>query len=337
MLPAMRLVQLSNGGERRVAIVHEPLLLLLDKHRTIYDLCTTAMTTEKRLVDVAETDTSRRSIDYDPVYSGRSDWRLLPSLDHPHDPAHCLVTGTGLTHLASARAREAMHTGGESNPDETDSLRMYRLGLEGGQPEPDSIGVQPEWFYKGHGTILRAHGEPLEVPNYADDGGDEPEVAGLYIVDPGGTPRRVGMTAANEFSDHIREEQNYLYLAASELRTASIGPEAVLIQDFDDIRGSITIFRDGGRLWSKSISTGHKNMTHSLANLEHHHFKYPEHRVPGDVHVHFLGADTFSYAAEIQLEESDVMEVSWTGFGRPLRNSVSISREEPAIQAVMEL
>src|SRR5438874_9707152 len=97
----------------------------------------------------------------------------------------------------------------------TDSMRMYQSGLEGGRPKPGKIGVSPEWFYKGCGTILRAHGEPLDVPSFALDGGDEAEVAGVYYVDATGTPRRVGLTVANEFSDHLFEEKSYLYLAHS--------------------------------------------------------------------------------------------------------------------------
>ena len=37
------------------------------------------------------------------------DGRLLPPLDHPIDPAHMLVTGTGLSHLGSAEGRDKMH------------------------------------------------------------------------------------------------------------------------------------------------------------------------------------------------------------------------------------
>ncbi len=33
---------------------------------------------------------------------------MLAPLDHP-DPAHLLVTGTGLTHLGSAEGRDSMH------------------------------------------------------------------------------------------------------------------------------------------------------------------------------------------------------------------------------------
>src|ERR1035438_1530325 len=104
-------------------------------------------------------------------------------------------------------------------------MRMYEWGVEGGRPEPDAIGVAPEWFFKGTGGVLRGHNEPLDVPAYAEDGGEEPEVAGIYVIDAAGHPRRVGMAAGNEFSDHGVEKRNYLYLAASKLRTCAIGPE----------------------------------------------------------------------------------------------------------------
>ena len=82
--------------------------------------------------------------------------RVLPPLDHP-DPAHCLVTGTGLTHLGSAEARDKMHQklAGKAE-DLSDSMKMFRLGLEGGKPKDGKPGVQPEWFYKGDGAALVA-------------------------------------------------------------------------------------------------------------------------------------------------------------------------------------
>ena len=76
--------------------------------------------------------------------------------------------------------------------------------------------MPPEWFYKGPGTILRAHGDPLSIPPYGEDGGEEPELAGAYIIDETGSPRRVGIMMGNEFSDHKIEKKNYLYLAVSE-------------------------------------------------------------------------------------------------------------------------
>ena len=58
-----------------------------------------------------------------------------------------------------------------------------------------------------------------------------------YIVDAAGLPRRIGMVAGNEFSDHEFEKKNYLYLAASKLRTCAIGPELVIDPDFHQVYG----------------------------------------------------------------------------------------------------
>src|SRR5580704_3807169 len=146
-------------------------------------------------------------------------------------------------------------------------------GGAGGKPELGELGVAPEWFYKGCGAVLRAHNEPLTVPDFAEDGGEEPEVAGVYLIDAQGAPRRIGLTAGNEFSDHVLERKNYLYLAASKLRTCAIGPELVVGGDFDLIPGEVTVERNGQILWSRSIRTGEAVMCHSLANIEHHHFK----------------------------------------------------------------
>jgi hypothetical protein len=262
------------------------------------------------------------TLDYDAVYRLESDWRLLPPFGHA-EPARCLVTGTGLTHKASAANRQAMHR----NPEDlSDSMKMYLSGVEGGRPAPGQVGVSPEWFYKGCGTILRAHGEPLDVPSFASDGGEEPELAGVYIIDGEGRPRRVGMAMANEFSDHVTEKRNYLYLAHSKLRTCSLGPELVVDPDFADVRGTVSIERNGAAVWCHAIATGESNMCHSLANLEHHHFKYPAHRRPGDAHIHFFGADAFSFGAGLRLEDGDIMVIAFEGFGRPLRNPLRVDR-----------
>jgi hypothetical protein len=75
-------------------------------------------------------------------------------------------------------------------------------------------------------------------------------------------------------------------------------------------------------------------MCHSLANLEHHHFKFEAHRRPGDVHVHFFGADAFSFGEGLRLENGDVMQVRWDGFGRPLRNPLRIAPREDKLVVV---
>jgi hypothetical protein len=320
----LRLVQLSHPGHgRRVAVVDEPHLRVLPAE-SIYELAGGAITRGMRLEQLAQSYPAEDEIIYDAVYRGESEYSLLPPIDHP-EPARCFITGTGLTHKASADNRQSMHGDPAAV---TDSMRMYRIGVEGGRPAAACIGAPPEWFYKGIGTILRAHGEPLEVPNHADDGGDEAEIAGVYIVSPTGLPLRVGFVQGNEFSDHVLEAKNYLYLAQSKLRTCSLGPELVVGADFSDVPGIASIDRAGETLWTGPLASGEKWMCHSLANLEHHHFKHAEHRRPGDVHVHFFGADMFSFKDRLRLEDGDVMTVAFRGFGRALRNPIRIDRSE---------
>jgi hypothetical protein len=224
-----------------------------------------------------------------------------------------------------------MHTGAQTV---TDSMRMYEWGVEGGRPGRGAIGTAPEWFYKGNGSILRGHNEPLQVPAFADDGGDEAELAGCYVIDWSGTPRRVGLTMGNEFSDHVMERKNYLYLAPSKLRECAIGPELVVGAEFQDVRGIARVLRSGEEIWRKDLLTGEAHMCHSLGNMEHHHFKYPAHRQPGDAHVHFFGAGAFSFG-DVVLEDGDVMEISFEGFGKPLRNEVRVERGAmPLVEAV---
>lgn len=309
----------------------ETLQLLTPLQRSIYDLARAALLAHTPLAEFITSNLSPSTIAYDEVYEGRSEWRILPAFDHPAEPSRCLVTGTGLTHKASADNRQAMH-GAEAEL--TDSMRMYRWGLEGGRPAPGCAGVAPEWFYKGTASILRAHGEPLEVPRHAEGGGEEPEIAGLYIIDDEGQPRRVGMAMANEFSDHVLEKRNYLYLAPSKLRTCAIGPEVCLDPEFNFVRGIVSIERAGHPLWSKAIATGETHMCHTVANLEHHHFKYDAHRRPGDAHVHFFGADAFSFGDGIALHDGDVMSIAFEGFGRALRNPIRIKRGDQAFMAV---
>jgi hypothetical protein len=76
-------------------------------------------------------------------------------------------------------------------------------------------------------------------------------------------------------------------------------------------------------------------MSHSLRNLEHHHFKFELHRRPGDVHVHFLGAHSLSFGQGIELEDGDVMEIHFDGFGRPLRNPMkTVSKKDAAVGVI---
>lgn len=333
----MRLIQIARAGQRRVAFVEgERLRLLSPRCGDIYSLAVQAADSDASMTAAAEALAGNETLDYACVYETNSGWRILPAFDHPGEVARCLVSGTGLTHKASAENRAAMHS--SSDTPVTDSMRMYRMGLEGGSPKPGTIGVQPEWFYKGNGSILKGHREPLIADAYACDGGEEPEIAGAYVIGRSGQPFRVGLAIGNEFSDHRMEKQNYLYLAPSKLRNCAIGPELTVGEiTFDDVPGNVAIYRNGAMVWSKNIWTGEKNMSHSLANLEHHHFKYEAHRRPGDVHIHFFGADAFSFGDGVALEQGDVMEVSFPRFGKALRNPLQVDRKPETLTAARVL
>jgi hypothetical protein len=319
-----RLVQIKKGPVRRVALVEEPHLRVLDGCNSVYELALSALKAGSKLSDLAKKRLTTERLEYDPVYTSRSEWQMLPPIDHPDEPSRCMISGTGLTHLGSARDRQSMHAVVSSEM--TDSMKMFHWGKQGGRPAPGQIGIPPEWFYKGTGTTLRAHGQPLDIPCYAEDGGEEAEIAGIYVIGPDGAPHRIGMAGGNEFSDHGFEKKNYLNLAGSKLRTCALGPELVVDPEFSSVATEVKIDRNGSVLWSGRFRTGEAEMCHSLRNLEHHHFKFEAHRRPGDVHVHFLGTDCLSFGEGIRLEDGDVMQVSFEGFGRALRNPVHVAK-----------
>ena len=233
------------------------------------------------------------------------------------------MTGTGLTHLGSAEGRDKMHKAAQESAGtgpQTDSMRIFLEGLKGGKPAPGEIGQQPEWFYKGDGSQLVGPGQPLAMPSFAKDGGEEPELAGIYLIGPDGTPYRLGLCLANEFSDHVTERHNYLWLAHSKLRQAALGPELLVGDLPSHVEGTSRILREGQVLWEKPFLSGEDNMSHSIANLEHHHFKYAQFLRPGDIHVHFFGTATLSFSDGIKTAEGDSFEISAAPFTLPLRN-----------------
>ncbi len=322
----MRLIQfLDRDGSRRVALSDDGATVrVLDGPVRVRDLALEAAHTGRPLADLAASRAGTGTEQWAHLIAQR---RLLPPIDHP-DPAHCLVTGTGLSHLGSAAARDAMHAKIQADDTAlTDSMKMFKWGVEGGKPSPDAIGRAPEWFYKGDGRWVVPPEQPLELPAYAEDGGEEVEVAGLYVIDHDGTPLRVGFALANEYSDHAIERQNYLYLAHSKLRPSSFGPELLLGELPRDLRGRARLLRGEQVVWESEWLSGEENMCHSVGNLEHHHFRYRHFRHAGDVHVHFLGAATGSFIQQVPTRPGDVFELSADGFGRPLRNPLGPALE----------
>ena len=312
---AMKLVQYRTESDaQKVAMVDGEVAFRLDAGST-YDLVRLALNEGLTLIEAAKRSASSEVVD---LKAALAEQRLLCPIHHP-DPAHLLISGTGLTHLGSAEGRDKMHKAAATDQ-ETDSMRMFRMGLAGGKPAPGVEGVQPEWFYKGDGSCLVGPDAELEMPAFALDGGEEPEVAGIYVIDDDGDPRRIGFALGNEFSDHVTERGNYLWLAHSKLRPAALGAEILTGPLPSAIVGRSRIERDGQTLWEGPFLTGEDNMSHSIANLEYHHFKNPVFRRPGDVHVHFFGTATLSFSAGIVTRPGDVFEISAEPFTLPLRN-----------------
>ncbi|HMK87529.1 MAG TPA: AraD1 family protein [Steroidobacteraceae bacterium] len=344
----IRLIQLEVAHRRRVAqLENADRAVALRGVNTLREL---AMAALDQRISLREAVLARRSDEVFDISPASSEVRMLVPIDHP-DSAHLHLSGTGLTHLGSAASRDEMHRfaaadraaagdraaaeGGSATAEraavegraQTDSMRIFLQGLKGGKPAPGAVGVQPEWFYKGDGSNLTAPGNALRRPAFALDGGEEPEIAGIYLIDAGGNPWRLGFCLANEFSDHIMERDNYLWLAHSKIREAALGPELLTGELPANVRGTSRIVRDGKVIWEKEFLTGESNMSHSIANLEHHHFKYSLFRRPGDVHVHFFGCATLSYADGIEPLDGDIFDIRADAFLLPLQNRLTPSAE----------
>ena len=319
----MLLVQfLTESQERRIGILQESTISVIDGYATTIELARAAIAQGRSLAQLADGAAGADRVNYDDVASAG---RILAPIDHP-DAAHCYVTGTGLTHLGSADARDAMHKkiGGDIDA-LSDSMKMFRIGVEGGKPEAGAPGVQPEWFYKGDGSIVRATGQDLDMPAFSLDGGEEPEIAGLYLIGDDGQPYRLGYAIGNEFSDHVTERQNYLYLAHSKLRSCGLGPALLVGELPAHVAGVSRIVKADGQVrWEKNFVSGEQNMSHTLENLEYHHFKYGLFKRAGDVHIHFFGTATLSFADGVQVQAGETFEVESSAFGPALRNRLAV-------------
>lgn len=321
----IRLVQLiDDHGHRRVAKVDGQTLALLSDVVSVQALASAAIANETTIEAFVPTLLSGETLDYDIV---QDTGRLLLPIDHD-DPYRMLITGTGLTHIGSATLRSNMH-GEDPQQGMTDSAKLFRAGLEHGKPPMGAIGVEPEWFFKGNGLDALRCGEPLVAPFHGTTIGEEAELAGVYIIGPDGTPHRVGFTVANDVSDHAFEQRNYMYIAPSKLRPCPIGPELFVGTLPDSVNGTVRVKRGDMTIWESPFASGEANMSHSIANLEYHHFKAASARRPGDVHVHLFGCDASSGASGVVVQDGDVFEIDAPVMGRPLRNAVRFEQPKP--------
>ena len=331
----MRLIQfqIPETG-RRVGVVDGDLVRdvtsVRPEWRRIADIAQSAIQSGTQLTATVESAMASETGDelsYASLLQGTPDsdrpWVCAP-VDH-EDRRRVLITGTGLTHTGGMKSRDKMHSDAEtSHEPQTDSARMFQMGIDGGKPAGGARGTAPEWFYKGDGFNLKGPGQPLEIPEFALDGGEEPEVAAIYLIDAERTPRRLGFCLGNEWSDHETERINYLYLAPSKLRTCAIGPELVTDLSFSTINLRCSVQRAGETVYdSGPLVSGEDQMCHSLANCEDHHFKYSQHRRPGDIHVHFFGTSRLSFSTrQWKYQTGDVVRIESPELGAVLVNPV---------------
>src|SRR5690348_16183610 len=95
----------KDNGTRAVGVVDGEEAHVVKGARSVYALALEAIKRKAKLKSVIKEHGLGKSIDAKAILN---EGRMLAPIDHP-DPAHLYVTGTGLTHLGSASARDAMH------------------------------------------------------------------------------------------------------------------------------------------------------------------------------------------------------------------------------------
>lgn len=326
----------DSSGKIRVGEVEGDTVRVSAGPTTIYALAQDAIAKGERLRAIIEARRGTEQESYDRIVAEN---RLLPPVNHPDSDARFLITGTGLTHIGSATTRNDMHDRPKDAADlpMTDSMKLFVQGLEGGKPGPGQIGAMPEWFFKGDASILVPPGQPLSSPNFARACAEEPEITGIYIVGPDGTPFRIGYTLANDLSDHETERLNFMYVAPSKLRDCAMGPELLIGELPEKVEGHSRIWRNGKQLWEGVFESGEAHMSYSIANLEHHHFRHPTFRRPGDLHAHLFGCPVISFGEGIRTQDGDVFEFDVPVFGHPLRNPVRFETGTPRVFEIAAL
>ena len=154
----------------------------------------------------------------------------------PAEPWRCLVTGTGLTHKASAENRQSMHGDAADDHRLDEDVPHRPRGRAAGRRARSAR--RPSGFTKAPATSSARTTSRWTCRTMATTAATKRRSPACYLIGPDGTPHRVGLVQGNEFSDHVLEAKNYLYLAQSKLRSCSLGPEIVIGGDLSrEVRG----------------------------------------------------------------------------------------------------
>ena len=93
----IHLVQIGNGKARRVALVEEPKLRCLEGMDSICELAQRFIRDGSKMTEQASAMASGELLDYEAIYAGRSEWKLLADRR-----ARRSVAADGLGHGADA-------------------------------------------------------------------------------------------------------------------------------------------------------------------------------------------------------------------------------------------
>jgi hypothetical protein len=115
-----RLIQIKKGSVRRVRLVDEPHVRLLDGCSSTYELAQIAIGVLKKLSEVAHQRRQSDKLDCELIYTGRSEWQMLPAIDP-------LQVSSLLPYLRHWITMHATVT------EDLDRMKMFPWGVEGGR------------------------------------------------------------------------------------------------------------------------------------------------------------------------------------------------------------
>ena len=341
----IHLVQISNGKSRRVAHRRGAAPSLPRRRsRASTNWRSTACASQARpLTEQPLALAHGETLDYDEVYSGTSAWHLLaPDRRARRSPRACSSPARASPIWAARRsARPCTSPTAAKAPSRNRQHAHVPVGRRGRTPRRRRDRHRARVVLQGqrrrscaapssHSTIPALRGRRRRRGRGRRH---LPHRRRRHAV-----PHRHG-DGQRVLRPQIREAQlpqpRRLEAAHLQHRPGARRRRAVSVRPGRSQRSSAAPVRSG----QKTIETGEANMCHSLANMEHHHFKFEAHRQPGDVHVHFYGAHSLSFGEGIELEDGDWMRgaASRASAGRCATRSASRQRTTDRLVAVRSL
>lgn len=241
--------------------------------------------------------------------------------------AHAIEAEMPLTEVAAARLGEPLN------------LRMVRLLApidlpdparlhvsDSGAPPANRAGSEPAgWRYRGDGRSLAGPGTVLTVPEFALDGSERPEIAGLYLIGADRTPVRIGFVLGNRFHDHAAARTHRHFPAQLSPRPTALGPEVRLGDLPREIIVTSRLLRDGVVHRERSFGAGDAHLPQPIADLERRRFEGGIVGRPGDVLLHFFVAPSGHAEDAVRTQPDDAFEAFATGFALPMRNAIAFA------------